>query len=99
MATPMTKREIESLIEGKSIAKKIHQELTYRDLYKNIDNLWSVLFTTGYALTSIKTGLPQQSCFYFAFPGKENYNAAVFPSEKTASTPFPSAAGQVISKL
>ena len=29
-------------------AKKINQELTYKDLYGTIDNLWSVLFTTGY---------------------------------------------------
>ena len=43
-----TKRELEQLIAGKSVYKKINQELTYWDLYKNIDNLWSVLFTTGY---------------------------------------------------
>lgn len=43
-----TRREIEKLIEGESIVKKINQELTYQDLYRSIDNLWSVLFTTGY---------------------------------------------------
>jgi len=36
------------LIEGGSIRKKIHQELTYRDLDSKIDNLWSLLYTTGY---------------------------------------------------
>ena len=40
--------EIELLISGESIKKKIRQELTYRDLDSRIDNLWSILFTTGY---------------------------------------------------
>lgn len=47
-ATPATKRELERLMDGECIMKKIDQELTYRDLYSNLDNLWSVLFTTGY---------------------------------------------------
>ncbi len=40
--------ELEQLIGGGSIRKKIKQELTYRDLDSTIDNLWSILFTTGY---------------------------------------------------
>ncbi len=40
--------EMELLISGKSIRKKIRQELTYRDLDSMMDNLWSILFTTGY---------------------------------------------------
>ena len=47
-----TKEEIEQLIHGKSIKKKIRQELTYRDLDSKIDNLWSILFTTGYLTQS-----------------------------------------------
>ncbi len=43
-----TRDEIERLVNGESIKKKIKQELTYRDLDSGIDNLWSVLFTTGY---------------------------------------------------
>lgn len=43
-----TRNEIERLIGGESVHKKIRQELTYRDLYKDLDNIWSVLFTTGY---------------------------------------------------
>ena len=39
------KEEIEQLIHGKSIKKKIRQELTYRDLDSKMDNLWSILFT------------------------------------------------------
>ena len=48
MADAATKDEIERLIGGGSIRKKIRQELTYRDLDSEIDNLWSILFTTGY---------------------------------------------------
>ena len=47
-ARPGTRRELELLINGESVTKKINQELTYRELYSNIDNLWSVLFMTGY---------------------------------------------------
>lgn len=48
MADPVTKKEIEVLINGGSIKKEIHQELTYRDLDSTIDNLFSLLYTTGY---------------------------------------------------
>ena len=40
--------EMELLVSGKSIRKKIRQELTYKDLDSTVDNLWSILFTTGY---------------------------------------------------
>jgi hypothetical protein len=47
-ATALTKRELEKLVAGESVTKRISQELTYPELDKNIDNIWSVLFTTGY---------------------------------------------------
>lgn len=47
-ADATTKDEIEQLINGEHVRKLIHQELTYRDLDSDIDNLWSLLFTTGY---------------------------------------------------
>lgn len=43
-----TKDEIERLIAGETIVKELHPELTYDELDRTIDNLWSVLFTTGY---------------------------------------------------
>ena len=43
-----TKNEIERLIAGECIEKEISLELTYDELDKSIENLWSVLFTTGY---------------------------------------------------
>lgn len=51
-ADASTKDEIELLINGGSIKKEIHQELTYRDLDSDIDHLWSLLFTTGYLTQS-----------------------------------------------
>ncbi len=48
MAKGRVRREIEELVNGGTVVKKINEELTYRDLYQSIDNLWSVLFTTGY---------------------------------------------------
>ncbi len=47
-AKAVTRNEIELLIEGGSVKKKIRQDLTYRDLDSDIDNLWSLLYTTGY---------------------------------------------------
>lgn len=47
-ANSVTKREIEQLIAGEEVTKAIRQELTYKELYHSIDNMWSVLFTTGY---------------------------------------------------
>ncbi len=47
-ADAATKDEIEQLVNGGMIKKKIRQELTYRDLDSDIENLWSILFTTGY---------------------------------------------------
>ncbi len=47
-ATSQTRQEIEQLVNGESVVHSVRQELTYRELYDSIDNLWSVLFTTGY---------------------------------------------------
>ena len=47
-ADAATKDEIEQLVNGGTIRKRIKQELTYRDLDSSIENLWGILFTTGY---------------------------------------------------
>ena len=47
----LTKLELEHLVNGGSVQKEISQEMTYKELYSSIDNLWSTLFMTGY-LTS-----------------------------------------------
>ncbi len=65
------RREIERLVAGEVITKEIHQELTYKDMYASLDNLWSVLFTTGY-LT--QRGKPEGNRFQLAIPNMEIRN-------------------------
>ena len=48
MADGVTKREIEQLMAGEAITKVVRKELTYKEMYASINNLWSVLFLTGY---------------------------------------------------
>lgn len=43
-----TKREIERLLAGEEIVKEIRQELTYQEMYQSVENIWSLLFMTGY---------------------------------------------------
>ena len=47
-ASQTTRDEVEQLINGETIIKTIRQELTYRDIEDSIDNIWSVLYSTGY---------------------------------------------------
>lgn len=47
-ADSVTKQEIEKLIEGGSIEKPIHEDITYAEVYKDQDNLWNFMFFTGY---------------------------------------------------
>lgn len=47
-ADDITKGEIEALIEGKTIEKPVHEDITYEDVYDNLDNLWNFMFFTGY---------------------------------------------------
>ena len=47
-ANQTTRDEIERLINDETITKTIRQELTYRDVEDSTDNIWSVLYSTGY---------------------------------------------------
>lgn len=67
-ATPRTRRELEQLINGECITKKINQELTYRELYGSIDNLWSILFTTGYLTFRAEAG---RNLYKLSIPNQE----------------------------
>lgn len=67
-ADAAAKDEIEQLINGGSIKKELRQELTYRDLDSDIDNLWSLLFTTGY-LT--RDGKDEEGISKLIIPNKE----------------------------
>ena len=66
-----TKNEIERLISGECIEKEIAEELTYNELDKSIENLWSVLFTTGY-LT--QQGRTQNGKYLLSIPNTEIRN-------------------------
>ena len=66
-ANQQTRREIEQLIEGKAINKEIRLELTYNELDNTIENLWSVLFATGY-LT--QQGKPQGRTYSLTIPNE-----------------------------
>lgn len=65
------RREIEGLVAGECIIKELHQELTYEDMYQTINNIWSVLFTTGY-LT--QRGRSEGNIFRLAIPNREIRN-------------------------
>ena len=70
-ADTRTKDEIERLIAGESIEKDISLELTYDELDKSIENLWSVLFTTGYLTHH---GCTESGKYRLAIPNREVRN-------------------------
>ena len=63
-----TQQEIERLIDGEAITKAVQLELTYDEVDRSIDNLWSVLFTTGY-LTF--TGVTEDGRYKLVIPNRE----------------------------
>lgn len=67
-ADRQTRSDLERLIAGESIVKSVNQELTYSELDYSIENLWSVLFTTGY-LT--QKGRKSGKKFELAIPNRE----------------------------
>ena len=67
-ATKTTRDEIESLMFGKAIEKQLRLDLTYNEIDNSIENLWSVLFTTGY-LTTI--GQNEDGAYKLVIPNKE----------------------------
>ncbi len=68
MANKTTRDEIERLISGESIEKPIRLELTYDEIDRSMDNLWSVLFMTGY-LT--QAGRTDQGAYQLIIPNRE----------------------------
>ena len=67
-ANKTTRAEIEQLIAGEAVEKFIRLDLTYDEVDKSIDNLWSVLFTTGY-LT--QAGMTDEGAYRLVIPNKE----------------------------
>lgn len=67
-ADQTTKNEIEQLIAGEAVEKRIRLDLTYDEIDTSIDNIWSVLFTTGY-LT--QAGRSESGIFKLIIPNRE----------------------------
>lgn len=68
MADKSTRNELERLVAGEAIEKHIRLELTYDEIDSSIDNLWSVLFTTGY-LT--QQGMTESGAYKLVIPNQE----------------------------
>lgn len=68
MADRSTRNELERLVAGEAIEKHIRLELTYDEIDSSIDNLWSVLFTTGY-LT--QQGMTESGAYKLVIPNQE----------------------------
>ena len=67
-ADKTTRDEIEQLVAGEAIEKNLRLELTYDEIDNSINNLWSVLFTTGY-LT--QTGMTDDGAYKLVIPNRE----------------------------
>ena len=72
-ADTQVRREIEHLLEGGTIEKPIHEDITYADVYDSQDNLWNFLFFTGYLK---KSGERQE--------GRTQYLTMSIPNEEIA---------------
>ncbi len=72
-ADSSTKDEIERLIAGEAIEKVIRLDLTYDEIENSIDNIWSVLFTTGYLTKVGEVKLPDSESYAYmlVIPNKE----------------------------
>ena len=68
IANRTTQDEIEHLIAGEPIEKSVRLDLTYDEIDKSIDNIWSVLFTTGYLTQADMT---EQGAYKLFIPNKE----------------------------
>lgn len=73
-ADQSTKDEIERIVAGESVTKRIRLDLTYDEIENSIDNVWSVLFTTGY-LTNI--GNPESGVYELVIPNREVHEVFV----------------------
>lgn len=67
-ADSTTRDEIEQLIAGSAVGKRVRLDLTYDEIDRSIDNIWSVLFTTGY-LT--QAGVSADGIYKLVIPNKE----------------------------
>ncbi|PWT26259.1 AAA family ATPase [Butyrivibrio fibrisolvens] len=70
-ANDQTKHEIELLLSGEEVRKEIHSELTYREISDSVDNIWSVLYMTGYLTMRSRTEFGE---YELVIPNREIYS-------------------------
>ncbi len=73
MADDSVKSEIENLIDGGTIEKPIHEDITYGEVYENMGNLWNFMFFTGY-FKKVKERVDEQT--------KKRYLTLEIPNEE-----------------
>lgn len=65
------RQEMEVLIEGGTIEKRVHEDITYGEIHKSQDNLWNFLFFTGY-LKKVKERFSEDNLYItLAIPNAE----------------------------
>lgn len=65
------KSEIEALVQGKTIQKAVHEDITYEDIYQTQDNLWNFLFFTGYLKKVCETMEDETILLTLEIPNRE----------------------------
>lgn len=80
LADKTTKSEIEKLIAGEAVEKAVRLELTYDEIDNSIDNIWSVLFTTGYLTSAGEVELPDGGglAYKLVIPNREVRDVFIF---------------------
>ncbi|MCD8348269.1 MAG: ATP-binding protein [Lachnospiraceae bacterium] len=68
MGNGVTKAQIERLISGETVQKKIEEQLTYNTIYDSVENMWSLLFATGYLTPS---EMPEGNLVRLKIPNNE----------------------------
>ena len=72
LADESIKAEIELLIDGGTIEKPIHEDITYAEVYETMDNLWNFMFFTGY-FRKVSERISENDIRYLSFkiPNRE----------------------------
>lgn len=70
-ASETVRTEVEMLTNGGTIEKKIHEDITYDDIYRTEENLWNFLFFTGYLKQVSKRVEHDELYITFAVPNTE----------------------------
>ena len=66
--TAAVRRDLEALVAGESVRKTVRPELIYREIESSAENIWSVLFMTGYLTMA---GAPDGKTVDLVIPNQE----------------------------